>query len=188
MTHAWANGTPWLYEREMFCCPNIWCPLTIWTQDVLLSQHLAPPDYTNVHLVPPDYMNVHLVPPDYMNVRCFAVLTFGTYLVTSEVKQNSCATGLRKSWAGLTCTYQWFSAKVSAFSCTAHITSSNLAGDECGQAMGTRDLLQLGLARTVYIHRIWPYIWWFPCQKYRIPIHRIYMVLANLNYSPKGIP
>jgi hypothetical protein len=24
------------------------------------------------------------------------------------------------------------------------------------------------LARTVYIHRIWPYIWWFPCQKYRI--------------------
>jgi len=26
----------------------------------------------------------------------------------------------------------------------------------------------LGLARTVYIHRIWPDIWWFPCQKYRI--------------------
>ena len=25
-----------------------------------------------------------------------------------------------------------------------------------------------GLARTVYIHRIWPYIWWFPWQKYRI--------------------
>jgi hypothetical protein len=25
-----------------------------------------------------------------------------------------------------------------------------------------------GLARTVYIHHIWPYIWWFPCQKYRI--------------------
>ena len=22
----------------------------------------------------------------------------------------------------------------------------------------------LGLARTVRIHRIWPYIWWFPCQ------------------------
>jgi len=32
----------------------------------------------------------------------------------------------------------------------------------------------VGLARTVNIHRIWPYIWWFPCQKYRI-----YMVLAN---------
>jgi hypothetical protein len=28
--------------------------------------------------------------------------------------------------------------------------------------------LYVGLARTVYIHRIWPYIWWFPCQKYRI--------------------
>jgi hypothetical protein len=26
----------------------------------------------------------------------------------------------------------------------------------------------LGLARTVYIRRIWPYIWWFPCQQYRI--------------------
>jgi hypothetical protein len=24
------------------------------------------------------------------------------------------------------------------------------------------------LARTVYIHRIWPHIWWFPCQNYRI--------------------
>jgi len=26
----------------------------------------------------------------------------------------------------------------------------------------------LGMARTVHTHRIWPYIWWFPCQKYRI--------------------
>jgi hypothetical protein len=26
----------------------------------------------------------------------------------------------------------------------------------------------IGLARTVYIHRIWQYLWWFPCQKYRI--------------------
>ena len=26
----------------------------------------------------------------------------------------------------------------------------------------------VGLARTVYIHRIWPYFWWFSCQKYRI--------------------
>jgi len=26
----------------------------------------------------------------------------------------------------------------------------------------------LGLARTVYIHRIWPYIWWSPSHKYRI--------------------
>jgi hypothetical protein len=26
----------------------------------------------------------------------------------------------------------------------------------------------LGLARAVYIHRIWPYIWWFPCQNYRV--------------------
>ena len=26
----------------------------------------------------------------------------------------------------------------------------------------------VGLVRTVYIHRIWPYIYWFPCQEYRI--------------------
>jgi hypothetical protein len=31
----------------------------------------------------------------------------------------------------------------------------------------------VGLARTVYIHRIWPYIWWNPCQKYRI--HTVYI-------------
>jgi hypothetical protein len=28
--------------------------------------------------------------------------------------------------------------------------------------------LRIGLARAVYIHRIWPYIWWFPCHKYCI--------------------
>jgi len=39
----------------------------------------------------------------------------------------------------------------------------------------------VGLARTVYIHRIWPYIWWFFLPK--IPyIHHIYMVLANPKY------
>ena len=38
---------------------------------------------------------------------------------------------------------------------------------------GTKNFVQmwhtkiLGLARTIYMHRIWPYIWWFPCQKYR---------------------
>ena len=28
--------------------------------------------------------------------------------------------------------------------------------------------IHVGLARAVYIHRIWPYIWWSPCQNYRI--------------------
>jgi len=28
--------------------------------------------------------------------------------------------------------------------------------------------LCVGLARTMYLHRVWPYVWWFPCQKYRI--------------------
>jgi len=26
----------------------------------------------------------------------------------------------------------------------------------------------IGLARTVYVRRIWPYIWWLPSQKYRM--------------------
>ena len=25
----------------------------------------------------------------------------------------------------------------------------------------------LRLAKTIYLHRVWPYIWWFPCQKNR---------------------
>ena len=40
----------------------------------------------------------------------------------------------------------------------------------------------VGLARTVYMHRIWPCIWWFSCQKYRIHTVYIYMVLANPIY------
>ena len=55
-------------------------------------------------------------------------------------------------------------------------------------------LLLCRLARTVCIHRIWPYIWSFPCPKYHtytvyicICIYRIYiciytMVLANPSY------
>ena len=39
----------------------------------------------------------------------------------------------------------------------------------------------LGLARTVYTHRIWPYVWWFPCYKYHMYTVYTYkcMVLAN---------
>ena len=36
-----------------------------------------------------------------------------------------------------------------------------------------------GLARTVYINRIWPYLWWFPCQKYCVHTVYIYVVQAN---------
>jgi hypothetical protein len=32
----------------------------------------------------------------------------------------------------------------------------------------------IGLARTVYIHHIWPYIWWIPSQKYHIHTVDIY--------------
>ena len=37
--------------------------------------------------------------------------------------------------------------------------------------------LFVGLTRTVYMHRTWPFIRWFPCQK-----HRIYRALANPGY------
>jgi len=33
--------------------------------------------------------------------------------------------------------------------------------------------MYVGLARTIYTHRIWPYTWWDPCQEYRIYI--VYM-------------
>jgi len=42
--------------------------------------------------------------------------------------------------------------------------------------------IYIGLARTVYIRRIWLYIWWFPSQKSIYTVHRIYMVLANPTY------
>ena len=37
----------------------------------------------------------------------------------------------------------------------------------------------IGLARKVYIYRIWPYNWWFPRRNAVIPHIYIYMVLAN---------
>jgi hypothetical protein len=43
-----------------------------------------------------------------------------------------------------------------------------------GYARRAKDWTWLGLARTVCVHCIWPYIFRFPCQKYRI-----YMALAN---------
>jgi len=46
----------------------------------------------------------------------------------------------------------------------------------------------LRLVRTVYIHRIWPYIWWFPCQKYRIYTAYIWFwpTLAIINIIAAG--
>jgi len=49
----------------------------------------------------------------------------------------------------------------------------------------------VGLARTVYTQRIWPYVWWFPCQKYRIYTVYTYtwMVLAiPTDLSSSGLP
>jgi len=54
----------------------------------------------------------------------------------------------------------------------------------------------LGLAKTVYTHRIWPHIWWFPCQKCRIYytpyvyVHRkyIYLNLANSGLTALSRP
>jgi hypothetical protein len=47
----------------------------------------------------------------------------------------------------------------------------------------------LGLARTVYIHRIWPYNWWCPRQNYRIcTVYKyiyIYIYSSGLNAKAK---
>ena len=40
----------------------------------------------------------------------------------------------------------------------------------------------VGLARTVHIHRMWLYIWWFPCKKPCIHIPYIYRVFIYLIY------
>jgi hypothetical protein len=51
----------------------------------------------------------------------------------------------------------------------------------CWQWSSFLNAVTLGSARTVYTHRIWPYVWWFPSQKYRINTVYTYkcMVLAN---------
>jgi len=43
--------------------------------------------------------------------------------------------------------------------------------------------IYIGLARTVYIHRIWPYIWWFSCPKYRV--HTLHMTVYLVIFLPK---
>jgi hypothetical protein len=42
----------------------------------------------------------------------------------------------------------------------------------------------VGLARTVYMHRIWPYILWFPCQKYRV--YTVYIYGSGQPYWGQG--
>jgi len=59
-----------------------------------------------------------------------------------------------------------------------HVYVNVLAGKFC---------TNVGMARTVYMHRICPYKWLFPCQKYRIFTVYIYMVLANPTYAAKLI-
>jgi hypothetical protein len=43
----------------------------------------------------------------------------------------------------------------------------------------------VGLARTVYIQRVRPYIWWFPCQKYHIYTVYIWLCPTLTICSPK---
>ena len=52
---------------------------------------------------------------------------------------------------------------------------SPAAGEIAHLHITTTPSLFYGLANTVYIHRIWAYIWWFLCQKHRI--HTIYVWL-----------
>ena len=45
--------------------------------------------------------------------------------------------------------------------------------------------MYVGLARTVHIRHIWPYVWLNPCKTYHLGIHRIYMVPADPTYIVK---
>ena len=38
----------------------------------------------------------------------------------------------------------------------------------------------VGLARTVHMHRVWPYIWWFPCHNYRT--YTVYIYGTGIPY------
>jgi len=44
----------------------------------------------------------------------------------------------------------------------------NKAWYACMYVYGMLACTCVGSARTVFIYHIWPYIWWFPCQKYLI--------------------
>ena len=64
--------------------------------------------------------------------------------------------------------------------CTSVHAGGCLPWQEWEHALGGRTQqvfggVCLGLASTVYIHRIWPYIWWFLCQNYRIYTVYIYI-------------
>jgi hypothetical protein len=50
--------------------------------------------------------------------------------------------------------------------------------------VGLARTLYIGLARTVYLHRKWAYIWWFPCQKYRIHTVYIWFWPTLIIYTP----
>jgi hypothetical protein len=46
--------------------------------------------------------------------------------------------------------------------------AEGLAHTLLSSSLGLARTVYVRLARTVYMHRIWLYIWWFPCQKYHI--------------------
>ena len=49
------------------------------------------------------------------------------------------------------------------------MSSACIVEDQGGETRGFVSwMLKVGSARTVYSHCIWPYVWWFPCQKYRL--------------------
>jgi hypothetical protein len=54
--------------------------------------------------------------------------------------------------------------------------------------MSTSCHLCVGLARAVYMHVLWPHIWWFPCQEYCIYTVNIWfwptLVMSNLLIAP----
>ena len=65
------------------------------------------------------------------------------------------------------------------------LVCSTMAWLKCGgPAPGSAHVWYLGLAKTVYMHRIWPYIRWFPCQKYRVYTVYIWFWLTLMVFDP----
>jgi hypothetical protein len=81
----------------------------------------------------------------------------------------TCARGARmRTWTP-------FCEHVPECKCLSLICLNNFLTATCARGVTARMCRKhhlgdtyLGLAKAVYIHRIWPCIWWNPCQKYRI--------------------
>ena len=70
---------------------------------------------------------------------------------------------------------------VTAHLLTAHLLTAWQTTCTCWAVSRQNVCVVYSFTSTVYIHRMWPYIWWCACPKYHIYTAYIFMVLANPN-------